>query len=69
MKIWKKDPWLEPYGKIVERRNQQIVIRKQEIAGYGKPLKDAVNGAMYYCLHREAGAWVFRECHEDLPDR
>ena len=45
MKIWKKDPWLEPFGKVVERRNQQIIIRKQEIAGYGKPLKDAVNGA------------------------
>ena len=61
MKIWKKDPWLEPFGKVVERRNQQIIIRKQEIAGYGKPLKDAVNGAMYYCLHQEAGEWVFRE--------
>ena len=61
MKIWKKDPWLEPFGKVVERRNQQIIIRKQEIAGYGKPLKDAVDGAMYYCLHQEAGEWVFRE--------
>ena len=61
MKIWKKDPWLEPYGKVVERRNQQILIRRQEIAGYGRPLKDAINGAMYYCLHRENGEWVFRE--------
>ncbi len=61
MKIWKKDPWLEPYGKTVERRNQQIVTRKQEIAGYGRPLKDAINGAMYYCLHQEDGEWVFRE--------
>ena len=61
MKIWEKDPWLEPFAKVVQRRNQQILLRKQEIAGYGKPLKAAVNGALYYCLHREEGAWVFRE--------
>ena len=61
MKIWKKDPWLEPFGKVVERRNQRILLRKQEIAGYGRPLKDAVNGALYYCLHREGDDWVFRE--------
>ena len=41
MKIWKKDPWLEPYRKVVERRNHQIILRRQEIAGYGRPLKDA----------------------------
>ena len=50
MKIWKKDPWLEPYGKIVERRNRQVLLRKQQIAGYGKPLKNAINGALYSCI-------------------
>ena len=61
MKIYEQDPWLAPYKPILERRNQQILTRKARIAGAGKPLKKAINGAMYYCLHREAGEWVFRE--------
>ena len=61
MKIYEKDPWLEPYKGIIEHRNREILLRKQQIAGYGKPLKSAINGALYYCLHREGQQWVFRE--------
>ena len=61
MKIYESDPWLEPYKNIIERRNQEILLRKQQIAGHGKTLKKAINGALYYCLHIEEGQWVFRE--------
>ena len=61
MKIWESDPWLGPWQGVIEARNREILRRKQEIAGKGRKLKDAINGAMYYCLHREAGGWVFRE--------
>ena len=59
--IYEMDPWLEPFKGVIARRNQQIVNKKKEIAGADGPLKDAVNGALYYCLHREGGEWVFRE--------
>jgi len=61
MKIYESDPWLSPYKDVVERRNQRILSRKDEIAGKGKSLRKAINGAMYYCLHQEEGDWVFRE--------
>jgi len=61
MKIYEKDPWLAPYKDAVEGRNQQILRVKDSIAGKRKPLKKAINGSMYYCLHREDGDWVFRE--------
>ena len=61
MKIYEKDPWLAPFKDAVEGRNQQILRVKEAIAGKRKPLKKAINGAMYYCLHREGGDWVFRE--------
>ena len=59
--IYERDPWLEPFRDVIVRRNQQIVNRKTDIAGPGRPLKDAVNGALHYCLHQENGEWVFRE--------
>ena len=61
MKIYEKDPWLAPYKDIIEARNQQILRVRDSIAGKGKPLKKAINGSLYYCLHREGGDWVFRE--------
>ena len=59
--IYEMDEWLAPFKPVIVRRNEAIRNRKQAIAGAGKPLKDAVNGALYYCLHRENGAWAFRE--------
>ena len=50
MKIYERDPWLAPYRDAVEGRNQQILRVKESIAGKMKPLKRAINGAMYYCL-------------------
>lgn len=61
MKIYEQDPWLEPFREVIVRRNRQILDRKREIAGNG-PLRKAVNGGLYYCLHRgENGDWLFRE--------
>ena len=56
--IYELDEWLEPYKGVIVHRNQEIQLRKQQIAGYGQPLKDAINGALYYCLHQENGEWV-----------
>ena len=62
MKFYETDSWLEPYKAIIEQRNRQILTKKREIAGTGGLLRKAVNGGMYYGLHRGAdGSWYFRE--------
>lgn len=60
MKIYNSDQWLKPFKEAIDRRNGLILTRKKEIAGSG-PLKLAVNGELYYCLHRENGCYAFRE--------
>ena len=60
-KIYKTDPWLQPFKGAIEARHQRIMARLRKIAGNGL-LKDAVNNHLYYGLHREdSGDWVFRE--------
>ena len=60
MKIYETDPWLEPHKGVIDRRNRLILEKKQEIAGKGK-LSLAINGELYYCLHKENGLYAFRE--------
>lgn len=60
MKIYKKDRYLEQYKDVIERRNSAVLRKKKEIAGDGK-LSLAVNGSLYYCLHREGDCYAFRE--------
>ena len=60
-KIYKRDPWLEPFKGAIDARHQRILDMRRHIAGDGL-LKDAVNNHMYFGLHRcEDGSWVFRE--------
>ena len=60
MKIYETDPWLEPHKGVIDHRNWLILNKKCEIAGKGK-LSLAVNGELYYCLHKENGMYAFRE--------
>jgi len=60
MKIYRQDPLLKPFKEVIERRHSLIMERKREIAGDGR-LSLAVNGELYYCLHRENGCYAFRE--------
>lgn len=59
--IFDDDKYLEPYRQAITGRYQTLIRRKQEIAGYGKKLSDAVNNHLYYILHKEGSEWVFRE--------
>jgi len=59
-RIYDEDKWLEPYRDVIDRRHEAILARKKEIAGDG-PLNLAVNGELYYCLHKEKECFVFRE--------
>ena len=60
IRIYDRDPWLGNYRDVIERRAAKLVGKKKELAGDGR-LSLAVNGAMYYCLHRENGKYMFRE--------
>lgn len=59
-KIYKTDPWLEPYKEAIEARHERILAEKRKLAGDG-PLSLAVNNHIYYPLHREGDYWVIRE--------
>lgn len=59
--IFDVDTWLEPYKKEIIARYQKLIIKRNEIAGCGGKLADAVNNHLYYGVHREGKEWVFRE--------
>ena len=59
--IYDKDPYLEPFQRVITARYQEIVRRKQEIAGYGQPLSGKANNHLFYGVHREKKERVFRE--------
>jgi len=61
LKILNDDPWLLPFKREILRRYQKAVIKRQEIAGYDKPLFKALNSHLYYGVHKEGKSWYFRE--------
>lgn len=60
MKIYKQDPYLEPYKEAIELRHKHIQEQRYKLAGEG-PISDAVNNHLYYPLHKEDNCWVIRE--------
>lgn len=59
--IYDRDSYLEPYRREILRRCERLIIRRNEMAGYGGKLSDAINNHLYYGVHKEPDAWVFRE--------
>lgn len=59
--IFDSDTYLQPYKKSITSRCMQLLIKRDELAGYGKKLTGAVNNHLYYGLHKEKKEWVFRE--------
>jgi 1,4-alpha-glucan branching enzyme len=62
-KIYRTDPYLEPYKEAIEARHSRILKARERISG---PDPDAfvrsINNHLYYGLHKEAdGSWVIRE--------
>ncbi|MEG1555941.1 MAG: alpha amylase C-terminal domain-containing protein [Bacteroidales bacterium] len=55
------DPLLKPYSKILQKRQQQAVLRELEFTDGNCLLKDTVNHHLYYGLHKGENCWVFRE--------
>ncbi|MEA5005191.1 MAG: alpha amylase C-terminal domain-containing protein [Rikenellaceae bacterium] len=61
LKLIEDDPWLVSYRRDILRRYQKAVTKRQELAGYGKPLYKSVNSHLYYGVHRSGKSWFFRE--------
>ena len=59
--IFDNDAYLEPFKKQITDRYARLVIKRNEIAGYGKRLTDSINNHLYYGVHKEDGCWAFRE--------
>ena len=62
LKLWKDDPWLEPWKKQLWERYSSAVLRRLQIAGYGNTLESRVNGYLWYGCHGDGdGGFFFRE--------
>ena len=68
MKIFERDSYLEPYKKIITERYQQLIIAKENIAGYGNTLSSAINNHLFYGVHAEGKFRVFREWAPNASD-
>ncbi len=55
------DPWLEPYSRVINRRNENIQKRKNHLTGGSGKLADFANGHLFFDVHRNGDDWVFRE--------
>ncbi len=62
LKIWKDDPYLEPYKNSILERYRKSYTRKLEITGYKRGLYQSVNSHLYYGVHKDScGDRIFRE--------
>jgi 1,4-alpha-glucan branching enzyme len=61
LRLWEDDAWLEPFKKVIWKRHEQAISKEREFTYGHASLADAVNGYLYYGLHRHTSGWVFRE--------
>ncbi len=59
--FYERDSCLTPYSGILRQRYENLILCRQNMAGYGRPLTSAVNNHFFYCAHPEGGEMVFRE--------
>ena len=54
-KIYKTDPYLEPFSGAIEARHDRILAARSKIVGsITGSLASAVNNHLYYGLHKDA---------------
>jgi len=56
----RNDPWLEPFINVINRRHENVLAKAVELSGTGS-LKEFASGHLFFGLHKEGKAWVFRE--------
>ncbi len=61
LNIIKNDPWLKPFGVVIQHRFNKAKLKLENIKNGKLRLADAVNGHLYYGLHCRSSSWVIRE--------
>ncbi len=62
LKILKNDVWLKPYESAIQGRYDYVKYKEACITNEGqKSLSEFASGHLYFGLHKEKDAWVFRE--------
>jgi len=61
LKIIKNDPYLSPFTFVIANRFEKTKLKLKQIKSNKPKLTDAVNGHLYYGLHRHSNNWVIRE--------
>ncbi|MBP1671269.1 MAG: glgB [Bacteroidetes bacterium] len=61
LKLWQDDPYLEPHKKEIWSRHERTELKRLEISGYNKSISSAVNGHLYYGVHKTGNCTTFRE--------
>src|SRR5574344_1134219 len=56
-----RDPWLQPFAEAIEGRHRYALSKYRELTDCRQSLADFASHHLYYGLHRNAKAWVFRE--------
>ena len=61
LRLIQNDSWLKPFEPIIEKRHNKTLLKLKELSIVDKPLKESVNGYLYYGLHPTESGWVIRE--------
>ena len=61
LKLWKDDPYLEPHKKEIWSTHERTELKRLEISGYNKSISSAVNGHLFYGVHKTGNYTTFRE--------
>jgi 1,4-alpha-glucan branching enzyme len=59
--LFKRDPYLKPYEKIIQRRVDKVRERERLLTGGEMDLTDFASGHEYFGLHLNGNEWIFRE--------
>src|SRR5574344_213853 len=59
--IFESDTYLLPYRKVITDRYHRLILKREEIAGYGGTLSAALNNHLFYGVHLQRGEWCLRE--------
>ncbi len=60
-RLIEKDPWLEPYGSVLARREANVRQTRQRLTNGNSNLVDFAVGHDYFGLHLHKDQWIFRE--------
>ena len=55
------DPYLEPFEKDIDLRNQLYLSKRKELLSGQKKLKSFANGHNFFGFHKTRSGWVYRE--------